>query len=320
RLVGIITRADIIRAESEHLSGQTASAPISVPSYEVYRTRAPAIGRGRIVMPVFNPQTTSQLMRVAIALAETYHYEIECVHIRVVPKEVDPTEARVDIAAGITLLQQAQAQAPHLSVHTQIRVAHDVAQALLAVVKDRHSNLLLMGWQKTSFTNQYVFGTVVDAVIRQAPCHVMVTRLGQLHQARGFKRWLIPVAGGPNSQQALTFLPALLKLGQPVVVNLAQIRPLQSPERYSRQKLAQAATQLRQTLQRPVNTLSITSDDVVTAIVTLAQEHHSDVILLGASREGLLSHVIKGNIPRQIAQASDCTLILVRQAASQGLG
>ncbi|MEO0456085.1 MAG: chloride channel protein [Cyanobacteria bacterium P01_A01_bin.114] len=320
RLVGIITRADIIRAESEHLSGQTSSAPPSAPSYGIYRTRAPAIGRGRIVIPVSNPQTTPQLMQVAIALAEVYHYEIECVHIMVVPKEIAPTEARVDITAGVTLLQQAQAQAPHLSVHTQIRVGHDVGQALLAVIKDRHSNLLMMGWQKPSFTNKYVFGSVVDAVIRQAPCHVMVVRLGRHPVTQSFRRWLIPVAGGPNSQQALTFLPALLRLGQPVEITLAQVRSLQTPERYSHQKLLQAAAQLKQVIHRPVQTLSVTSDDVATAIATLRHEHRSDVILLGASREGLLSHVLKGNIPRQIAQESDCTLILVRQAASQGLG
>ncbi|WP_302849270.1 universal stress protein [Leptolyngbya iicbica] len=37
-----------------------------------------------------------------------------------------------------------------------------------------------------------------------------------------------------------------------------------------------------------------------------------DVILLGASREGLLTQAIKGNIPEAIARRSHCNVILFR--------
>jgi chloride channel protein, CIC family len=37
------------------------------------------------------------------------------------------------------------------------------------------------------------------------------------------------------------------------------------------------------------------------------------VILLGASRENLLRQVIKGNVPLEIAQQTDITVILLRQ-------
>ncbi|MCY7275399.1 MAG: universal stress protein [Phormidesmis sp. CAN_BIN44] len=38
------------------------------------------------------------------------------------------------------------------------------------------------------------------------------------------------------------------------------------------------------------------------------------MIVLGATREGLLQQVIKGNIPEEIARQCDCTVILVRGA------
>jgi CBS domain-containing protein len=50
------------------------------------------------------------------------------------------------------------------------------------------------------------------------------------------------------------------------------------------------------------------------AILQLSQRDHSDVILLGASREGLFSHVLHGNIPLAVAQGSDATVILVRRS------
>ncbi|MEW6492892.1 MAG: chloride channel protein, partial [Cyanobacteriota bacterium] len=56
KLVGIITRADIIRAEADKLSGDTDQiGPRPEPSYVVYQTRAPALGKGRLLVPLANP-------------------------------------------------------------------------------------------------------------------------------------------------------------------------------------------------------------------------------------------------------------------------
>ena len=48
-------------------------------------------------------------------------------------------------------------------------------------------------------------------------------------------------------------------------------------------------------------------------IIQLAQQEHSDVILLGTSRENLLSQVIKGSVPMEVARQTDMTVILLRQ-------
>ncbi|MEB3295863.1 MAG: chloride channel protein, partial [Synechococcales bacterium] len=52
QLVGIITRADIIRAESDRLSGETQPGPQPEPSYVVYQTRDPAVGQGRLLVTI----------------------------------------------------------------------------------------------------------------------------------------------------------------------------------------------------------------------------------------------------------------------------
>ncbi|MCY7393576.1 MAG: universal stress protein, partial [Leptolyngbyaceae cyanobacterium CAN_BIN12] len=51
-------------------------------------------------------------------------------------------------------------------------------------------------------------------------------------------------------------------------------------------------------------------------VVDMAQNDQCDVIVLGASREGLLQQAIQGNIPEAIARNCDCTVILVRKATS----
>jgi len=52
----------------------------------------------------------------------------------------------------------------------------------------------------------------------------------------------------------------------------------------------------------------------VEAVVDMAEKNQCDVIVLGASREGLLQQAIQGNIPESIARDSKCTVILVRKA------
>lgn len=62
--------------------------------------------------------------------------------------------------------------------------------------------------------------------------------------------------------------------------------------------------------------VQLISEQVSEAIIQQAQKSHIDVVIMGASREGLLKQVIKGNIPEAIASGCDCTVILVRQAIS----
>ncbi|NEQ99872.1 MAG: CBS domain-containing protein, partial [Cyanothece sp. SIO2G6] len=79
RLVGIITRADIIRAESDKLGGyERTIGSTHHPSYVVYRTQAPRIGQGRLLVLLRNPKTVPQLMRIARAIARDRQYEIDC--------------------------------------------------------------------------------------------------------------------------------------------------------------------------------------------------------------------------------------------------
>ncbi|HEY9814700.1 MAG TPA: chloride channel protein [Candidatus Obscuribacterales bacterium] len=311
RLVGIITRADIIRAESDQLSGELSSfGPQPEPSYVVYQTRSPSTGQGRLLVPLSNPQTGPLLLKLAIVLARDRNYELDCLQVITVPRGTPPSEATVRTTASRRLLRQAESlgRSWGIPVHTQIRVAHDAAHAMLETVKDHHIDLILMGWKGNTSTPGRVFGNVVDTVIRQAACEVLLVRLSE---TPSFNRWLLPVAGGPNAQAALKLLPPLLSLGQAPLVRVCQIFPT-AKGATDVSALQSAVEQLRRYLSYPVIPRAIVNDAIADSIVTLAQEEHCDVIVLGASRESLLKQVIQGNIPEAIARHSSCTVILVR--------
>lgn len=316
KLVGIITRGDIIRAESERLSGKNAeTGPASTPSVGIYRTRSPATGRGRLLVPLSDPSSATLLLTMAIAIARQEHYELECVHVIVVPRSLPPDEASVDLESAKRLLSLAEkmVESSGVPLHTQIRVAHDVAPTLLEIIKKRYIDKVLLGWQQSAITPGRMLGNVIDTLLRQAPCPVIVVKPGQSMQ---FNRWLLPSAGGPNSRLALKLLPALMNLGHDLQIHLCAVAHKPGEHRSLQRQLVRRSGHLERKLQTPVKTRLVVEDDIAGAIIQLGQRYQSDVIVLGASREGLFSQVIKGNIPLEVAHRSRSTVILVQHNAT----
>lgn len=315
KLVGIITRADIIRAESDQLSGSSSPlGPQPEPSYVVYQTRGPATGQGRLLVPLSNPQTATALLQMALAIARDRDYELECLQVLQVPRSCAPSEAVVRTTTSRRLLEQAVrlGQQMQVPVHTQVRVAHDVSRAVLETIKERHIDLTLMGWKGSTATPGRVFGGTVDTLIRQAACDVMLVKFSPA-KALVFNQWLVPMAGGPNALQAIQFLPALTSLGTNPQVRLCQVfQP--SELHHNTTALDQAAQFLNRHLPQAVITLPLYASSISDAIIDLSRQRQCDVIMLGATRETLLQQAIKGNIPEAIARQSSCTVVLVRRA------
>ncbi|MBD2524588.1 chloride channel protein [Nostoc sp. FACHB-133] len=311
KLVGIITRSDIIRVEAERLSGNTQQIESkSAPSYVIYQTRAPATGKGRLLVPLSHPQTAETLLEMAGAIARANNYEIECLQVIIVPSNRIPSETPVQITKSLELLQKAilLGEKWRIPVHTQIRVTHNVAGAILETVKDRHIDLVLMGWKGTTSTPGRVFSRVVDTIIRQAGCDVV---LAKLDDKRAFDRWLLPMAGGPNSSQAIRLLPALASLSKSPQINLCQIfQPTKSlPDTTL---LDKSVHFLQRRVKGKVVATPVQANSVSEAVLECAQQDNSDVIVLGASRESLLQQVIQGNIAENISRKSNCTVIMVK--------
>jgi chloride channel protein, CIC family len=314
KLVGIITRADIIRAEAEQLTGDEQSdRPPMEPSYVVYQTREPAIGVGRLLVPVANPVTAEPLLRMAATIAQAQHYELECVQIIQIPAHQSPAETPVSMFASRALTDRAtqMGQSYGISVHTQIRVGHSVVDSILEIIRERHIDLLVMGWSGGNSPG-FVFGSVVDTLVQRANCRLMLVKLAGVD--RGFERWLVPTAGGPNSRQALRLLPSLLGLGQAPMIYLCSIVRTIAAEPAAIKTLSQASELLQQRVEAPIVTITHQGTNIAAAIEDLARVHECDVIVLGATQAGMLQQVMQGNIPETIARRCGCTVILVREA------
>ncbi|NEO35364.1 MAG: CBS domain-containing protein [Moorea sp. SIOASIH] len=332
KLVGIITFSDIIRAEANQLSGEKEQlGPSPDPSYGVYYTRAPATGSGRMLVPLANPQSAPVLLEIATAIGRDRDYELECLQVIPISRSNSPAQTAVDTTKSRRLLRQAErlGRRWEMPVHTQIRISHDTAQAILETIKQRHINLILMGWKggPSNSPNQ-IFGNIIDTLIRQAPCDLVLLKLPQGKEvvdhvksakygslAKTWKRWLIPIAGGPNSSRALQLIPILATLAKAEQIVVAQVFNPQAGEPVMT-SLEKATYFLQQQVKGICDVLpiAIRSYSVSEALIRLVNAQKYDVVVIGASREGLLQQVINGNIPEAIARGVDSTVILVREA------
>ncbi|MFB2894851.1 chloride channel protein [Aerosakkonemataceae cyanobacterium BLCC-F50] len=321
RLVGIITRSDLIRAEANKLGSISEINPSSQRSYLVYETRSPATGKGRLLVPLANPQTASKLIQLATAIAHQRNYELVCLQIILAPHHRPPSEISVNTAKSRRLLRQAErlAEKYQIPVHTQVRIAHNVAQTILETIKQEHIDLTLMGWNAEPSATGRIFGTVVDTVIRQAACEVVLIKLGESENPNlELNKWLIPMAGGPNAEAALQLLPALIPQDNSPTIELCQVFH-QNELQPNTSALEKSAHALRKKLHTNVKAITLKSNSVAKAVINLARIDECDVVMVGASREGFLQHTINGNIPEAIARGVNSTAILVRSRYTSSL-
>ena len=321
KLLGIITRSDIIKAEAKQLNYEHQPQARFEPSYVVYQSRSPATGKGRILLPLANPENITALLAIAGAIAKYHQYEIECLQVISVPNHVYPAQAKVDTSAERQLMWQVErwGQESAISIHTQIRVATDISEAILETITREHIDLLLMDWRGKSAARSGIFGNVTDSLIQQAPCDLMLIKLGSAphafpQQLRLRHKWLIPTTGGDRIKKLLTILPALASLSHiPPKIQLCQVCSPDISQEFSGD-FQQAATLLRNNLNYPILPLLLPAYSVSKAIIERTQRRKYGLVVLGASNEGLLQNVVKGNIPEAIARYAHSTVIIFRSS------
>ena len=321
KLLGIITRSDIIKAEAQELNCDREHKARFEPSYVVYQTRSPATGTGRILLPLANPENTMPLLEIAAAIAKHRQYEIECLRIICVPSHVYPAQAKVDIEKERQFMQKLEewGQTAAIPIHTQIRVATDVSEAILESIAREHIDLLIIGWRGKTSRIDAIFGNVVDSLIAQAPCDLMLIALSQVEHAfpkqpRLRHKWLIPTTGGDRINKLLSFLPALIDFGDiPPKIQLCQVSS-RKVEHFS-PDYEVAVGLLRNTLRCPIIPLMLSAYSVSQGIIDLTKRKKYGLVILGASNEGLLQNAMRGNIPEAIARYANATVIIFRSSA-----
>jgi Kef-type K+ transport system membrane component KefB/nucleotide-binding universal stress UspA family protein len=154
----------------------------------------------RVLVPVSNPDTEAPLLQLAhLLMGGEADQPGELLPLAVVsPRQAEAGGQSLPALAGAMvqargLLRRAEAIAEPWQVpcRSLLRVDPDVAAGIALVAVEQASDLVLMGLTPPSTLGRWLFGDLVDATCRQAPCPVVVARLpappGEL------RRLLVPV-------------------------------------------------------------------------------------------------------------------------------
>jgi uncharacterized hydrophobic protein (TIGR00271 family) len=291
-------------AQGHHIEAQEGVTVFKPPSERKAK-------RGYCVLvPIANPATAGTLLHLAGILARQQNGEVLALQVVTVPDQVPLEEGRHGAAISRVLLERAMAQAKKedFSIQTMTRVAHSIADGILDTAREEAVDMILLGWRGYTRSAGASMGPIIDTVIRDAPCDVTIAK-GR--EWEGVGKILIPTAGGPNSPIAARLAWLLSEVYGSEVTALNVQLGRATPERMeeNRQRIVQTLNGLD--FSRPPEQKVVVAESVVEGIVREAEGY--DLVLLGASEEGLFDQFAFGSIPQQIAARVPKTAVIVKR-------
>jgi len=264
----------------------------------------------RILIPLSNPDNVVPLMKLAIPLARARKGEIIVLGVVDIPINLPPHEGMRWVHHKTPLLRRAIRFGKEQGVETRsaIRIAHRVYDGIIQTAVAEKVSLVLMGWKGYTTTRDRIFGEVTDKTVRLVPCDLITVKLSEVHS---FKRVLIPTAGGPHAALAAEFVN-LYQEAYGYKVSCCYVVP---PDASGHQRET-ARNWIRKTiratgLEGKVEIRLIEGKRVAEALVKAAREY--DLVVLGASKEGIFSSVLFGEIPEKVARYSQTPVMIVKQ-------
>ncbi len=129
----------------------------------------------RVLVPVANPNTEDNLLRLALILAKTSQGTLLPLHILSDRGEaISPSEKMQQtqlLAAAETV-----AHAAACAVEPIARIDDAIDRGILRSATEREASLIVCGWKGFSTTRDNFFGSIIDNVVRRSPVPVLIAR------------------------------------------------------------------------------------------------------------------------------------------------
>ena len=308
------------RALSESLVGEAIAPKPSGASEDG--------GQYRVVVPVANPETEQDLLRMAAASAHAHddeNAEIIAINVIEVPQQTslqqDLTFEQARVERQQELLSAASDIADELAVGLRTRaiVGRDAGSIILDVIEEEDADHVLLGWKGTRSRREHVLGSTIDPVISRAPCEATLVTLGEKgRQGRGD---ILVLAGeGPHApvatKRAGEFAAAAGGEGSVTLLNVQQPAADDSEGDDDRSPQSRGEAVIDEVAERAgIATMGFTSrvevaDDVEDAVLAVADEY--DTICVGATRSGAVSQALFGSLPETIGEQAAGTVVMAR--------
>jgi glucosyl-3-phosphoglycerate synthase len=184
----------------------------------------------RILLPLANPRTARDLVRIGAGLNGGRPTEITALGIVEVPEGVSLAEGATHARTARRLLQRVLdfGDEEGVEIRTMVRIGRHASDGVIEAVGEEGSDLVIFGWggppsaagaragRDGGTREASVFSPTIDAVVRESPSDIAVVKQRGLEDVRSI---LVPVRGGPHAELAMRLARDLGKrFGAHVVV------------------------------------------------------------------------------------------------------
>uniref|UniRef100_UPI001D14B3E2 universal stress protein n=1 Tax=Microcoleus sp. LEGE 07076 TaxID=915322 RepID=UPI001D14B3E2 len=128
-----------------------------------------------VLVPVANPNTEDNLLRLALILAKTSQGTLLPLHILSDRQEaISPAQKMQQTQ----LLRAAEtvANAANCAVEPIARIDDAIDRGILRSATEREASLIVCGWKGFSTTRDNFFGSIIDNIVRRSPVPVLISR------------------------------------------------------------------------------------------------------------------------------------------------
>jgi nucleotide-binding universal stress UspA family protein len=194
-----------------------------------------------------------------------------------------------------------------------IRLDRHTDRAIIETARERDVDLMILGWPGHSGSAQHAFGSVIDLAAENPPCDLAVVRFRKRREPR---RILVPTAGGANTRLAISLAIDQARrfserTGEEAEVTLLNICLPATAGPDAQARSYELLRNLSSAYKHRFEVKVVSADDVVEGIVKEATNH--DLVIIGATDEGLFEQVLFGTIPERVTLRAPVTVMMVKR-------
>ena len=261
----------------------------------------------RILVPVANPNNALSLVKTTYKISNVKNAEINLLHMVKVPDQVPLSDAERYMFTGKEAIVEIMLYlAPLFPVNSTIRYCRNIARGIISAVREKRTNMLIMGWHGKMHGQEYSLGSTLDPVIERSPCDIVILKdCGNLCA----KRILVPIAGGPNCEFALEMAHILAESDDTEIVAFNVVTGKHDPDL----NMLVENTEKSHNIEPGRFEIKIKRHrDVIETILDEAKNY--DLVVVGATEQSVFNQFFKSSIPEALAQRCRKPFVMVKAA------
>ena len=267
----------------------------------------------RILIPVANPATAEELIRLGAALLDPRAGELTALGIVEVPEGMPLSEGATRARHARRLLQRVLDFAPDgTTIHPIVRIGRHAAEGIIEASAEQEADLIIFGWGGKAQAGREggtVISPTIDEVVRDAPADIAVVKQ---RGSKDIRRIVVPVRGGPHAELAVRYADAIARRTDAMVSVLHFVPPgiTLAVRAQAEHALAQF---VRQHLKGRAEGLVREAANVRNAI--LKEAERADLVVMGASTQPAGTDgdtYLFGALPEAIATRAKPSVIVVK--------